>query len=91
VDKRVRTNRQLGGRNWFTWGEYDVLPAAVRRVLMFACCDLGSHRAAMNLLAGKSIAEVCAIERGVDLGLTRLDVLDDYGPDHPFLSKVRAA
>lgn len=62
-------------------------PRAVRRVMMFAPTSLGTHRAWMNLRAGKSIAEVCAIERGVAAGVTRARVLADYGPDHPYLSK----
>ena len=55
---------------------------------MFACANLGSRRATMNLRCGKSIAEACAIERAVDIGVTRRDILGAYGPDHPFLSKT---
>lgn len=55
--------------------------------MMFAQVNLGSRRATMNLRSGRSIAEVCAIERAVAIGITRRDILADYGPDHPFLSK----
>lgn len=75
------------GRNRFSWREFDALPPAVRRVINYANCALGSHRAAMNLRSGRTVAETCAIERGVDRGLTRHDLLTAYGPDHPFLSK----
>jgi hypothetical protein len=56
--------------------------------MMFAHVCLGSRRATMNLRSGKSIAEVCAIERAVALGAARRDILAAYGPDHPFLSKA---
>lgn len=75
------------GRNPFAWAEYDALPPPVRRVLMFAPACLGSRRARNNLLSGRTVAEVCAIERGVAIGVTRRDILEAYGPDHPFLSK----
>lgn len=81
------TNRDRG-QNPFQWREYDALPAPVRRTMMFAYVDLGSRRASMNLRAGKSIAEVCAIERAVALGAARRDILAAYGPDHPFLSRA---
>ncbi|MFC5374748.1 hypothetical protein ACFPIF_19485 [Brevundimonas faecalis] len=84
------TNR-TGGRNPFAWAEYDGLPPAVRRVIMFAPTSLGSRRARMNLLKGRTVAEVCAIERGVAIGITRRDILEAYGPDHPFLSKAHVA
>lgn len=80
-------SNELRGRNPFTWAEYDRLPAAVRRVMMFAPCCLGSRRARNNLLRGRTVAEVCAIERGVAAGVTRRDILEAYGPDHPYLSK----
>lgn len=82
-------NRDLnwtGGRNPFTWDEYDALPSPVRRTLMFALTCLGTRRAVMNLRTGKSIAEVCAIERAVARGCERRDILRLYGPDHPFVS-----
>jgi hypothetical protein len=79
------TNR-AAGRNAWSWAEYDALPPPVRRVIMFACTTLGTRRAALNLKAGRSVAEVCAIERGVDRGITRRDILAAYGPDHPFVS-----
>nr|WP_313425368.1 hypothetical protein [Brevundimonas diminuta] len=75
------------GRNPFTYAEYDRLPSAVRQVLMFAPCSLGTRRARNNLLRGRTVAEVCAIERGVAAGVTRRDILEAYGPDHPYLSK----
>lgn len=75
------------GRNPFTYAEYDRLPPAVRQVLMFAPCCLGTRRARNNLLRGRTVAEVCAIERGVAAGVTRRDILEAYGPDHPYLSK----
>lgn len=55
---------------------------------MFAWTDLGTRRASVNLRSGKSIAEVCAIERAVAVGVTRRDILAAYGPEHPFLSKT---
>ncbi len=76
------------GQNPFAWAEYDALPPPVRRTMMFAHVCLGSRRATMNLRSGKSIAEVCAIERAVALGAARRDILAAYGPDHPFLSKA---
>lgn len=78
------------GRNPFRWSEYDALPPAVRRVMMYAYTTLGTRRAAMNLAAGKSVDEVCAIERGVALGVTRREVRAAYGPAHPFLEKGHA-
>lgn len=74
------------GRNPFSWAEFDALPAPVRHTINFALTGLGSRRATMNLRGGKSIAEVCAIERAVARGITMRGILDDYGPDHPFVS-----
>lgn len=79
------------GRNIFTWAEFDALPRPVRDVMNYSLIGLGTRRARMNLLAGRSIAEVCAIERGVAVGILRAEILTDYGPDHPFLSKACAA
>ena len=80
-------HNQSRGRNPQSFAEYDALPPRVRRVIMFACTTLGTRRATVNLRSGKSIAEVCATERGVDRGITRRHILSAYGPDHPFLSK----
>lgn len=79
------------GRNPFSWAEYDALPPPVRRTMMFAQTCLGSRRARMNLAAGRSIAEVCAIERGVARACARRDMLEAYGPDHPFVSTPHVA
>lgn len=79
------------GRNLFTWPEFDALPRPVRDTLNYTTIGLGTRRARMNLLAGRPISEVCAIERGVALGISRAAVLAEYGPDHPFLSEACAA
>ena len=84
---RHRDINWTGGRNPFTWDEYDALPPPVRRTVMFALTSLGTRRAVMNLRSGKSIAEVCAIERGVAAGVVRREILSAYGPDHPFVSE----
>lgn len=87
-ERLITGTNQLRGLNPFAWAEYDALPSPVRRQMMFAHTCLGSRRAAVNLRSGKSIAEVCAIERAVAIGVTRRDILAAYGPDHPFLSKA---
>lgn len=74
------------GRNPFTWSEFDSLPPPVRHAINFAVAGLGSRRAAVNLRIGRTIAEVCAIERAVARGCVRRQILADYGPEHPFLS-----
>lgn len=79
------------GRNPFSWSEFDALPPPVRQTINFALTGLGSRRAAVNLRAGKSIAEVCAIERAVARGVTMRRILDDYGPEHPFVSTHNVA
>lgn len=79
------TNRRRG-RNLFLWEEFDALPPPVRHTLNYALCNLGSRRARSNLMLGKSVAEVCAIERGVAAGIERREILSAYGPDHPFVS-----
>lgn len=79
------------GRNPFRWSEFDALPRQVRDAINYALCDLGSRRARMNLISGKSVAEVCAIERAVAVGVMRREILTDYGPTHPFVSEARAA
>lgn len=79
------------GRNPFSWREFDGLPPPVRTAINYAHVDLGSRRARMNLTAGKSIAEVCAIERAVGRACARRDMLEAYGPDHPFVSRAAAA
>lgn len=79
------------GRNPFRWSEFDGLPRPVRDAINYALTDLGSRRARMNLLAGKSVDEVCAIERAVARACTRREYLDAYGPAHPFVSKAGVA
>lgn len=79
------------GRNPFTFAEFDALPWPVRDTLNYALVDLGSRRARMNLIQGRSVAVVCAIERGVAAGVTRRHILAAYGPDHPYLSKAARA
>jgi hypothetical protein len=96
VDKGQGRSRWDGdnggrGRNIFTWREFDGLPRPVRDVMNYAHGDLGTRRARMNLIAGKSVAEVCAIERAVALGIARAEILRAYGPDHPFLTRACAA
>lgn len=86
-DLRFRGDNGGRGRNPFSWREFDRLPKPVRTAINYALCDLGSHRAAMNLRIGKSVAQVCAIERGVAAGVMRAEILKAYGPGHPFLSK----
>lgn len=76
------------GRNPFSWSEFDALPRPVRDTINYVPAGLGSRRARMNLLAGKTVAEVCAIERGVARGVTRADILSAYGPDHPYIQKA---
>lgn len=83
-------NRGIG-RNYQTWCEFDALPPPVRKTLRESLVDLGTRRARMNLIAGKTVAEVCAIERGIALGLARAEILQAYGPDHPFLMRACAA
>lgn len=78
-------NRGIG-RNRYSFAEFDALPPPVRRTLAQALVCLGTRRARLNLLAGKSVAEVCAIERGIAAGLARREVLEADGPDHPFVS-----
>lgn len=85
MNRALSGNRAIG-RNPFTWAEYDALPPPVRRVMMFAPTDLGTRRAVMNLRTGRTVAEVCAIERAVARGVTRREILEAYGPAHPFLS-----
>lgn len=85
--QRFRGDNSGFGRNLFTWREFDALPPPVRTTINYALCDLGSRRARMNLMLGKSVAEVCAIERGVAAGIVRREILSAYGPDHPFVSE----
>lgn len=87
MSRLIPGSNQFRGRNPFYWAEYDALPPPVRRVLMYAPTNLGSRRALSNLRSGRTMAEVCAIERGVAAGVTRRDILEAYGPDHPYLSK----
>lgn len=79
------------GRNPFTFAEFDALPRPVRDVINTTWVGLGSRRARMNLMAGKSVAEVCAIERAVARGRARREILDAYGPDHPFVREAHGA
>lgn len=88
TDRLIPGTNELRGKNPFRWAEYDALPPAVRRTMMFAQTCLGSRRATVNLRRGLSVAEVCAIERAVAIGVTRRDILAAYGPDHPFLSRA---
>lgn len=74
------------GRNRWSWQESAALPRPVRDTLNYALRDLGSRRARMNLMAGKSVAEVCAIERAVAAGITRREILETWGAAHPFVS-----
>lgn len=79
------------GRNPFSWTEFDALPRPVRDTINYTLTGLGTRRARMNLFAGKSVAEVCAIERGVARAVVRRDILEAYGPDHPFVSTLHVA
>lgn len=88
---RFKGDNSALGRNPFGWSEFDGLPRPVRDAINYALSDLGSRRARMNLLAGKSVEEVCAIERAVGRACARRDYLAAYGPDHPFVSKARVA
>jgi hypothetical protein len=87
-DLRFHGDNSGGGRNPFSFREFDALPRPVRDTINYATRDLGTRRARMNLFAGRSIAEVCAIERGVALGCSRRDILREYGPHHPFLTEA---
>ncbi len=87
MDRLIAGTNRMRGKNPWCFEEYDSLPAAVRRAIMYASTSLGSRRARMGLTVGKSIAEVCAIERAVDRACTRRDILAAYGADHPFLTK----
>lgn len=79
------------GRNPWRFAEFDALPRPVRDTINYALTDLGSRRARINLMAGKSVAEVCAIERAVARACVRRDILDAYGPEHPFVSTHNVA
>lgn len=89
--QRYRGDNSGLGRNPWSFREFDALPRPVRDAINYALSDLGSRRATMNLKTGKTIAEVCAIERAVARGVVRRRILEDYGPDHPFLSNHHVA
>lgn len=79
------------GRNPFTWAEFDALPRPVRTAINDALVGLGCRRARFNLIAGKSVAEVCAIERAVARACARREILEAYGPTHPFVFEASGA